>query len=52
MKPLDAGKAKSGSESETHQDRFDADFTLMTADVGLLPGALPEALGGESAASP
>lgn len=49
---LDVAPAEGGSESETQEDRFDTDFSLMTAEIGLLLAGLVEALGGESAGSP
>lgn len=47
---LDVAKAEGGSESETDDDRFDADFALMSVEFNLLLTDLVEALGGESAA--
>lgn len=47
---IDVAKAEGGSESETDEDRFDADFALMTAEIKLLLPALVDALGGETAA--
>ncbi len=47
---LDLARAEAGSESESDQDRFDADFALMTGLVGQLLGDLTAALGGRKTA--